>query len=80
MVADARYGMVALTLCRMHAGLARTSGRFVMEHRYQGVCGFPGTLWDEMANRCVLDDSGQSRGVLEHAPALSNPIGCKASM
>jgi hypothetical protein len=69
MVADDRYGVVALTSCGTHAGLARTSGRFIMEHQYEGVCGFPGTLWDEITNRCVLDDSGQSREVRKDALA-----------
>lgn len=59
MVEDDHYGKVALASCKEHAEIARASGVFVMEHAYQEFCGFPGTLWDEVANRCVLDDSGQ---------------------
>lgn len=54
-----RYGYVVLASCAAHAPIARSAGQFVMEHRYEGVCGFPSTIWDDTANRCVLDATGE---------------------
>jgi hypothetical protein len=61
----ARYGYVVLASCATHAPIARSAGQFVMEHRYEGVCGFPSTIWDEQANRCILDDTGKEPALVE---------------
>jgi hypothetical protein len=66
----APYGNVMLASCAAHAPIARTAGRIIMEHRYEGVCGFPSTIWDDTANRCVLDDSGEEP-VLRDAASIS---------
>lgn len=64
------YRQVALSTCDRHAPIARVAGRFVAEHEHALLCGLPGTLWAEVENVCVLDDTGEEpalagRGVLE---------------
>lgn len=59
LVNDGTYGVVALASCETHAPLARATAPLVAEHVYEGVCGFPGTLWDDLSNRCVIDESGE---------------------
>ncbi len=55
-----KHGLVSLVSCDDHAPTARVSGRYVDEHVYGGVCGFPSTVWlFEPENRCALDDSGE---------------------
>lgn len=53
-----------LTSCTVHTPIACHAGRLIQHHAYDGVCGFPGTLWDKEANRCVLDDSAQEPAVV----------------
>lgn len=64
MVVDSGYGTVSLAACEAHRRTAQASGEFVMEHEYTGLCGFPSTLWNEEANVCVLDDSGEEPDVI----------------
>lgn len=61
MVDTGRYGVVALQSCVAHAGIARSSADVLMEHPYEGACWFPNSLWNQAANVCVIDDSGQER-------------------
>jgi len=58
MVRSSSYGVVMLATCDSHALIARKSGVFIQEHKHEGFCGFPGTLWSP-ENVCVLDDSGR---------------------
>lgn len=71
---DAHYGFVCLASCNEHAPIARASGRYVMEHTFEGVCGLPGTLWNEQLNRCVLDDSGEEPALHAHATVGSSLV------
>jgi hypothetical protein len=70
---DSLYGGTMLASCDAHAPTARAAGQFVMEHRYEGVCGFPSTLWDDTVNRCVLDDSGEEPALRDITAALEAP-------
>lgn len=58
MVDDPKYGRIALQSCSNHVSHARAAGRYVMEHKREGVCCLPGTLWLYKENVCVLDISG----------------------
>jgi hypothetical protein len=62
---EGAYGEVALAACDSHVPIARATGRLIQEHVYEGVCGFPATIWHEVLNVCVLDDSGVSLGARE---------------
>lgn len=70
MVDDQKYGCVSLATCTKHARIARAAGSYRMEHPFEGFCGFPGTLWNEQHNVCVLDDSGQEPARAEAAEAV----------
>lgn len=61
------YGEVMLASCSVHLSNARTAGRFVQEHDFEGVCGFPSTLWVTELNICVLDASGEEPAREEQA-------------
>jgi hypothetical protein len=62
LVNDPGYGTVALPACDEHVHVARVAGSYLLEHAFEGWCGFPATRWlPEPANRCELDDSGPHR-------------------
>lgn len=69
----AQYGEVGLASCDLHALTARRSGAFVMEHPYEGFCGFPATAWHKPQNVCVLDDTGEEPSLREAAPREMEP-------
>lgn len=71
LINDPHYGPIGLPTCDEHAPVARTSGPYILEHPFEGWCGFPGTRWmGEPVNRCELDDSGPDRLL---APAREVP-------
>lgn len=67
LVADEKYGTVSLVACDRHASTARAAAPVVDEHRHEGVCGFPSTLWMANPSRCVLDDSGEEPALVARA-------------
>lgn len=76
LIDDAHYGPVSLPTCDEHASVARASGVYVLEHAFEGWCGFPGTYWvGDPVNRCELDDSGPNRMIAaaRQVPAKAVP-------
>jgi hypothetical protein len=66
------WGEVALATCDGHAPIARAAGELVAEHEHAGVCGFPGTLWSDVENVCVIDDSGREPTCAERAELITS--------
>jgi hypothetical protein len=68
-VKDPHYGEVSLVTCARHLPIARAAGKFLQEHKYEGWCGFPASLWNIELNVCLMDDTGVEPVRREHAEA-----------